>query len=336
MRVFVSYRRDDTAGRAGRLFDGLVAHLGADNVFQDVSSIEPGVDFDDAVRSAIAHSDATLVVIGSQWATIRNPGGGRRLDDPDDYVRREVCAALAAGGSVVPVLVDDATLPTADDLADELRSLAKRQAVSLRDATWGHDLEGLMRRLVGDARRRKPASRRRVIALGAFFVAVVIAVAGWLLTRGTGGSPSTESVIPPCSVPDATWTNLDVATTASASYEVNDAEHHRLQYVVQHADSRPKGSGWEVVLRVEHANQTDPVEGTFSDDSYFSPLSLRELFVDRLSQGKPTCFSLQTGDKEVAPGKRAIALFGYQSSIDPTAVSLEVTTYDQRAVVITR
>ena len=70
MRVFVSYRRDDTAGRAGRLGDGLSTRLGAGNVFQDVGSIAPGVDFEGAILGALAATDATIVVIGPDWATL--------------------------------------------------------------------------------------------------------------------------------------------------------------------------------------------------------------------------------------------------------------------------
>ena len=93
-------------GRAGRLFDVLVTRFGARNVFQDVAAIEPGTDFTQRVDDAIAQSDAALVVIGSDWLTMRGPDGTPRLDEPDDYVRREVGAALAADVRVVPVLVD--------------------------------------------------------------------------------------------------------------------------------------------------------------------------------------------------------------------------------------
>ena len=129
MKIFISYRRDDTAGRAGRLFDLLATRFGARNVFQDVTAIEPGTDFTQRVDEAIAQCDATLVVIGSDWLSMSGPDGTRRLDEPDDYVRREVGAALAAGVRVVPVLVDRAELPTPEDLPEALRPLAQRQAV---------------------------------------------------------------------------------------------------------------------------------------------------------------------------------------------------------------
>jgi TIR domain len=120
MRVFLSYRRDDTAGRAGRLSDGLTDRLGTGNVFHDVGSIAPGVDFEAAILGALADTDATILVIGPDWATVKGPDHAPRLLQPDDYVRTEVAAALASGRPVVPVLVGDARLPTLDELPEDL------------------------------------------------------------------------------------------------------------------------------------------------------------------------------------------------------------------------
>ena len=88
MKIFLSYRRDDTGGRAGRLFDVLVARFGARNVFQDVTTVAPGRDFAAQVDAAVTDSDAVLVVIGPSWLGITDQGG-RRIDHPDDFVRRE-------------------------------------------------------------------------------------------------------------------------------------------------------------------------------------------------------------------------------------------------------
>ena len=149
MKIFLSYRRDDTGGRAGRLFDVLVARFGAQNVFQDVSSAAPGFDFTERVEQAIATSDAVLVVIGPAWLDSATADGRRRIDQPDDFVRHEVGSALASGMPVVPVLVDDAELPLADRLPDDVRGLVHRQAVSVRDESWRQDVDDLVRRLEG-------------------------------------------------------------------------------------------------------------------------------------------------------------------------------------------
>ena len=185
MKIFISYRRDDTAGRAGRLFDLLATRFGARNVFQDVTAIEPGTDFTQRVDEAIAQCDATLVVIGSDWLSMSGPDGTRRLDEPDDYVRREVGAALAAGVRVVPVLVDRAELPAPEDLPEALRPLAQRQAVALRDATWHQDVDALVRRLEGeellDTPRRRGLGRRWPLVAGAAGVLAVAVLVGWTL-----------------------------------------------------------------------------------------------------------------------------------------------------------
>ena len=185
MKIFISYRRDDTAGRAGRLFDLLATRFGARNVFQDVTAIEPGTDFTQRVDEAIAQCDATLVVIGSDWLSMSGPDGTRRLDEPDDYVRREVGAALAAGVRVVPVLVDRAELPTPEDLPEALRPLAQRQAVALRDATWHQDVDALVRRLEGeeliDTPRRRGLGRRWPLVAGAAGLLAVVVLVGWTL-----------------------------------------------------------------------------------------------------------------------------------------------------------
>jgi hypothetical protein len=153
MRMFISYRRDDTAGRAGRLFDVLVSRLGARNVFQDVAVIAPGTDFMQHVADAIGTCDAALVVIGSEWLTIRGADGRPRLNEPDDYVRAEIRAALSAEVPVVPVLVGQAQLPAAGDLPDELRPLVNRQAARIRDDSWHQDVDALF-----DASRAKRLS----------------------------------------------------------------------------------------------------------------------------------------------------------------------------------
>ena len=95
MKMFISYRRDDSAGYAGRLFDYLSAHFGATNVFMDIDTIQPGEDFRKVVSMAVGSCDVVLVMIGKQWAGMTNAQGQRRLEDPRDWVRMEISAALA-------------------------------------------------------------------------------------------------------------------------------------------------------------------------------------------------------------------------------------------------
>jgi hypothetical protein len=127
VRIFLSYRRDDTSGHAGRLYDALSRRLGRGSVFHDVDAIDPGADFGDAIVRTLQDCDAVLAVIGPAWMGARTPAGVRRLDETGDYVRLEFSTALAAEARVIPVLVAGANLPSSTDLPDELRALAGRR-----------------------------------------------------------------------------------------------------------------------------------------------------------------------------------------------------------------
>ncbi|MCS7475253.1 TIR domain-containing protein [Umezawaea endophytica] len=130
--MFLSYRRSDSAGHAGRLYDALVDRFGEDNVFMDVDSIEPGEDFIEAIDRTIARAGALIVVIGPSWLT-------DRLRDVNDVVRMEIEKAFDHGIRVIPVLVDNAVMPTAGDLPVELRALASRNAVELSASRFQYD-----------------------------------------------------------------------------------------------------------------------------------------------------------------------------------------------------
>jgi hypothetical protein len=133
--IFISYRREDTAGYAGRLYDRLAAHFGPDGVFMDVEGIEPGVDFVDALERAVGSCEVLIVLIGKDWL-VADVAGTRRLDDPGDFVRIETAAALTRNIRVVPVLVDGAEMPRADQLPANLALLARRQALELSHKQW--------------------------------------------------------------------------------------------------------------------------------------------------------------------------------------------------------
>src|SRR5579884_1213052 len=104
-RVFISYRREDSAAYAGRLFDILSAAFGAENTFMDVDDIKGGDDFTTVIERKLGVSDALVAVIGPHWLTVTDPTGVRRLDNPNDFVRIEVAKALQRGIRVIPVLM---------------------------------------------------------------------------------------------------------------------------------------------------------------------------------------------------------------------------------------
>ena len=149
--IFISYRRDDTAGHAGRLFDHLSRVFGADGVFMDVDDIQRGDTFADTLNERLREADVLLAVIGKRWLTLTDSAGTRRLDKADDWVRNEASAALAAGRLVIPVLVGGAALPGAADLPEDLRALAERQMAEVRDGSWNEDVA----RLCKDIKRRR-------------------------------------------------------------------------------------------------------------------------------------------------------------------------------------
>jgi glycerophosphoryl diester phosphodiesterase len=136
-RVFISYRRQDTAWPARQLYDLLVAELGADRVFKDVDNIEPGDDFVERIQSAVGSCEVLLALIGPQWLAVTDATGERRLDDPQDFVRLEVETALNRDDvRVIPILVDNARMPTPQELPKGLAALTRRQAVEINPVNF--------------------------------------------------------------------------------------------------------------------------------------------------------------------------------------------------------
>ena len=188
--VFISYRRDDSAGFAGRLADALEQRLGAGAVFRDVDDIQPGADFEAVIARGLEQVRAVLVVIGPGWLDAA-VDGQRRLDRPDDFVRREVEQALASGKPVVPVLVGGATMPAANALPIALRGLANRQALVLGDASWSADLarlEAVLAQWVAPPAASVSSPRRRWLAA---VVVAGVAIGGALLWSTRAPGPET-------------------------------------------------------------------------------------------------------------------------------------------------
>lgn len=138
--IFISYRRADSEGEAGRLFDDLTRAYGEASVFMDVSGIEPGADFRKAIDSNVSGCGVLLAVIGPMWGTVTATDGSRRLDNPDDYVRLEIATALSRGIPVIPVLVHEAHMPALELLPDNLKDLRYRNSVELTHARWNSDV----------------------------------------------------------------------------------------------------------------------------------------------------------------------------------------------------
>jgi hypothetical protein len=142
--IFISYRRDDSGGYAGRLFDILSTHFGRDHTYMDLDTIQGGDNFAAVIDEKLRQSDALLAIIGEQWLTIAGQDGRRRLEAPGDFVRLEIAKALERKVRVIPVLVGGATMPRQEDLPAELRPLALHQAMDLRDAHFHADADLLI------------------------------------------------------------------------------------------------------------------------------------------------------------------------------------------------
>ena len=143
-RIFISYRRDDTAYAAGWLFDRLVDEFGPEQVFKDVDSIALGDDYVDAITAAVSSTDVLLALIGDKWLGMVDEHGERRLDDPDDFVRLEIEAALERDVRVIPILVEGARMPRSEQLPQSLAALARRQALELTSSRFSSDTRTLL------------------------------------------------------------------------------------------------------------------------------------------------------------------------------------------------
>lgn len=140
-RIFISYRRSDTAGHAGRIYDYLRNYFGGDRVFFDVDTIKPGTNFEQKINNELDQSGVVLVLIGKQWLDVKDAAGNRRLDDPHDYVRLEVETALSRDITVIPVLLQGAEVPSAKSLPEKLYDLSRRNAIRLDDDQWNSDFK---------------------------------------------------------------------------------------------------------------------------------------------------------------------------------------------------
>jgi hypothetical protein len=159
--VFINYRGEDTRSYAVLLYRELSRHLGDDLVFLDSESIKAGADFEQEILGRVRSCHALLAVVGPHWLTATNPSGQRRIDDPDDWIRRELVMAFTVDTKVIPVLTDDAVLPSAAALPADIAALAGRQFRRLRHRDANMDLSRIITEVIGDDPRLAEAARRR-------------------------------------------------------------------------------------------------------------------------------------------------------------------------------
>ena len=145
-RIFISYRREDSSGHVLALLPALRGHFGADRIFKDTDNIPPGADFLKFIKNELESCSVLLAIIGREWLTIQDPRlKRRRLDNPDDFLRVEVASALKNERiRVIPVLIERAPMPSAQDLPSDLAELAFRNAIELSDVRWDSDVRLLI------------------------------------------------------------------------------------------------------------------------------------------------------------------------------------------------
>jgi hypothetical protein len=262
--IFISYRREDSAGYAGRLHESLERRLGSRHVFRDVDTLRPGQDFVQAIEEKLAACRVMLVVVGREWLDARRPSGVRRLDEPYDLVRLEIAAGLARPDVlVVPVLVEGASMPDASALPEGVRPLARRHAATLRDETWDADVDRLVA-TIDSAAPGSPglaaaalrfwqisASRPWISISGLVLLVMALAMALAPGRRpGPGGGESVETSTP---TPPASF------TPAFAAYAIDvpriaEAAFGPLIYTLVSGNVTSRGNSNELRLRMRLSN----------------------------------------------------------------------------------
>lgn len=253
--LFISYRREDSGGYTGRLFDILSAEFGRENTYMDLDTIEAGDDFASVINQKIGVADVLVAVIGDRWLTVTDADGKRRLDNPRDFVRLEIAEALKRRIRVIPVLVAGAAVPRAQDLPEDLQPLCERQAVEIRDVHFHQDaqqLTGVLHETLhgGGFRPGKWHVKRFVPAL---LLGTVLAVAGVLLFHEfrpgappKTGLPRREAALPAASavpadgpargsadrIRTAPQSPADIAGqwTASVKYDWGDSYQEKFDF----------------------------------------------------------------------------------------------------------
>lgn len=219
--VFISYRRDDCAGYAGRLESELERAVGKDRVFRDIRDIAAGENFADVIHASLAQARVTLVLIGPRWQGAL-ADGKRRIDDPQDFVRMEVAAALASNNKVIPVLMAGAALPQTAELPEPLRGLTRRQTLTLNEASWDADVARLI-----DSLDLPTVTGRRML-MAAFVILVIGAGLTWYLQKPEA-TPAIDATTAATTATTAqlvgTW-----ETTTDVTYDWGDHYPERFEF----------------------------------------------------------------------------------------------------------
>lgn len=164
--VFISYRVKDTQLATGRLVDALKQHIHENQIFMDIDKIDPGLDFTQVISKYLYSSEVMLAIIGPDWRAYNPEKGTYRINDNNDWVRKEIATALQRNIRVIPVLMDGASMPDEDDLPDDLKPLLLRQAIEISNKRWKYDsdqLIGTLRKMMGETVPLEPKNNNNDI-----------------------------------------------------------------------------------------------------------------------------------------------------------------------------
>ena len=272
--VFISYRRDDSAGHAGRLFDRIGGHFGDRiRLFMDIDSIGHGEDFNTVIEAALGSCGVFLAVIGKQWLTITDDGGKRRLDDLDDLVRKEIAAALSRNVRVIPVLVQGAAMPRKEYLPEALSDLGGKNPIELSDVRWRYDVDRLIATIEA-VLGQTPARRARVSWLRIISYLLLSGIIGTLLLwqvnpfrkdAGTVVKPGISSYHPKADSPS--WLKIAWAEQGKGDENSDSVQSRLAEYsksfptppsTTPHRDWSPDFVNW--------ALKNEGYQGVTSDD----------------------------------------------------------------------
>ncbi len=224
-RIFISYRRQDSALMTGRIYDRLENIFGGNRVFRDIDDISAGEDFRAKLAKEIDQSDILLIIIGPKWENITDSNGNRRLNDPNDFVRLEVEAGLKRTDKIViPVLVENAQMPNSATLPESLRELCYRNAINVRqDPDFNHDMQKLVGEIKGIDKATRPFYARTPFLIAGGLTALCVfgvVIAGFFtylnntlprdvpandppVNNEMANNPATATLVPPIdNVPD--------------------------------------------------------------------------------------------------------------------------------------
>ena len=144
-RIFISYRRTDSEGYTGRLYDRLLKFYEKSQIFLDVEALEAGADFESVIMSELDACEVFIPIIGPRWVDVEDSAGDRRLANPADYVRREVAGALQRDKTIIPVLVNRAQMPKKKELPKDMRGLCRFNAAELSHGGFDDDVKRLVK-----------------------------------------------------------------------------------------------------------------------------------------------------------------------------------------------